>query len=256
MSLTLFDNAHWLFAQPVKPAPGTVLDFSGTRLEATFTSMFGGSAEPVVVVSSDAADGQGKVTFVPASGNVGPYFLFDVPVTARNWRASLAQTVYADVLRAPDPSKPDDKFVLGRVEAKIYPGTGSAGIANPSQFPVLYPTQPYGGLPLSAAMLIGPQGEPGAGGGLPPLPPDADTVNYTLGLVGGALAWVVAGNVAPTPDPGTTTGVLDFSDPANSGLLAAFLLAQPAAPATGAGVLDFSDPANSGLLPAFMLAAA
>lgn len=57
----------------------------------------------------------------------------------------------------------------------------------------------------------------------------------------------LAGTAAVDPEP-AEDGVLDFSDPANSGLLALFLdeMGWPA-PIDAPGSLDFSDPAQSGL---------
>lgn len=68
--------------------------------------------------------------------------------------------------------------------------------------------------------------------------------------IAAAVAAYLGGNpVTPVtpPTPGAT-GVLDFSDPANSGLLAALgIFGAPFVLGTGSA-LDFTDPANSGLV--------
>ncbi|MGI3902472.1 MAG: phage terminase large subunit family protein [Janthinobacterium lividum] len=105
----------------------------------------------------------------------------------------------------------------------------------------------------SITAVLSPQGLAGPSGDLPPAT-EADTlaglrddVVITPATLRAALAAYLAGNPVDPPIPGTP-GVLDFSDPANGGLLAALgILGAPFVP-SASFALDFSSPANSGLL--------
>lgn len=240
----VIDTADWRLAVPLK----TALDLTGSRLTAAMTRDFGGAP----AASVDSADGSITWTPDPATGLTSS-IVITVPKARRGtWLASQALTLIFDVHRTVEGSDADEH--LGRSSLYVMPASDSAFVAQRrgGANPIL--AAPYGSAVLLPALQTGPQGRPGLA--LPPFPDDAATVNYTLSLVDGALVWTVAGAVVTPPDPGAPVGVLDFSDPASSGLLTAFFLAQPAAPAIDAGALDFSDPNGSGLLPAFLLAAA
>ena len=179
----VIDTADWLLAIPVRAADGTSVDFSATPLSIDFRPINGG---PVVCSASTAV---GTLAFVAATTMpaVDAYFRLDLRVAARTWTVSAPTAVYGDLKRHPDPLDPAREEWLGRVALTVHPGSDSAGITAVASTPILLPVQPYDGRILAAPLLVGPQGAPGA---LPALPADAGTVDYTLGLVGGALAWV------------------------------------------------------------------
>ncbi|WP_407529454.1 hypothetical protein [Methylobacterium oryzisoli] len=179
----VIDTADWPLAIPVRAADGTSVDFSTTPLSIGFRPINGG---PVVTSASTAA---GTLAFVAATSTVDAYFRLDLRVAARTWTVSAPTAVYGDLKRHPDPQNPASEEWLGRVALTVHPGSDSAGIATAASTPVLLPVQPYDGRIIAAPLLVGPQGAPGA---LPALPVDVATVDYTLGLVGGELAWVVA----------------------------------------------------------------
>lgn len=216
MPTAVIDCADWHLAQPLQPSPGTTLDFSGTRVRIAFAETVGGPA----VASADTENG--TLAFVPASGGALPYFAITLPVAGRSWRVSAPKRVFGDLRREPDPLNPATIEWLGRIELEIHPGSDSSGIAAKALRPVLLPVQPYGGALALGALQIGPQGAPSPASGLPPLPVDAATRDYTLGLIGGALAWVPTGEATETP------GLLAFTSPTASSLLAAFPFGLPA----------------------------
>lgn len=183
MITVVTDTADWLLAQPLKPAPGTVLDFSGTPIRVAFSDVCGG---PPIVTASTEDD---TLRFVPASGAVLAHFVITLPVKRRTLRVSAPVRVLGDIERWPNPADRDQVEWLGRIHLEIHPGSASAGITRAGLSPVLLPVQPYGAPIAVDAMRIGPQGVPG---NLPPAPSDAATRTYTLALVAGVLAWRAA----------------------------------------------------------------
>lgn len=176
---SVIDSADWLLAVPI--AAGSDLDLSDTPLTVALTPTLGGS--PIATASSQ----NGTLTFVPASGEVGPYFAIDLRVKGRAWRIGRPTVVVGDIKRHPDPGDLDRTEWVGRVELMVHPGSDSSGIAANSFAPVLIPAQPYDARLLTNPVFLGPQGAPGTM--LPALPPDASTKTYRLSAVNGTLAW-------------------------------------------------------------------
>lgn len=119
---------------------------------AAVTAVQGGAP----VATADSNDG--SLVFVPASGSAPAYFTLDLPVAARTFRVKAVTAVAADILWHPDPNDPAPADWLGRVQFRVHPGSGSAGIALPAQAPVLIPAQPYEGRIATEPMVVGPQG--------------------------------------------------------------------------------------------------
>lgn len=206
MHTAVIDSADWLLAVPIKAAAGQGVDFSGTPLSVAFAPAFGG--EPVATAQSS----DGSLVFVPAAGSVPAHFTIDLPVTDRTWRTDAPVTVVGDILRTPQAGHTE---WLGRVAFVVHPGSASGSVARIGHGPVLLPAQPYDGRVSSAPLIVGPQGAPATGNGLPPLPPDAASKTYTLAAVSGVLAWVAAGSIGPDPTPGDLAPRLSLADPRN-----------------------------------------
>ena len=183
MTTTVTDTTDWLLAVPLEAAPGTVLDFAGTRVRIAFAQARGGPP----IATADTTDG--TLSFVPAANGVPAYFAIDLRVSARELRVAAPLYVFGDLEREPDPLHPERKEWLGRIALCVVPGTGSAAIAQAGLRPVLTPAQPYGGRVAADPLLAGPQGALGA---LPPAPADAASKTYTLALVNGTLSWRAA----------------------------------------------------------------
>ncbi|AWN43178.1 hypothetical protein DK389_25125 [Methylobacterium durans] len=181
MLSSVIDTADWLLAVPIATLPGQDLDLSDTLLTVALTPTLGGA--PIATASSEA----GTLTFVPATDDVPPYFAIDLRVADRTWRIGRPTVVLGDIKRHPDPGNLARTEWVGRVELKVHPGSDSTGLAGGGYAPVLIPAQPYENRLVTAPLMIGPQGAPGA---LPALPPDASTKTYTLAAVNGALTWV------------------------------------------------------------------
>lgn len=100
----LNDRADWRVTVTLANAEtGLPLDLTGSRLKATFRSLFGD--ELVAECSTDANDGSLKILLPASSGQVALVSL----ASARTWRCPVAnagridlpQTVVADLIRRP-----------------------------------------------------------------------------------------------------------------------------------------------------------
>ena len=259
MATTVIDTAGWQVVVPLKPA----LKLAGSRLTATLAPQFGGT-----VVDLDSAvlvpgyDGTHQIDWTAdANGLTDRLVLTATRAMRGSWLAAGPNglpglvTLFADVKRTVAGSGRDPEL-LTRASFAVVPGTDSPAVAAAAgSFQAVLSTQGFQTI-TATATAIGPQGP---GFPFPDFDPVADAgKTFGLRVVDGALVWVVL-NGSATPDPGggsgLAAGTLDFSDPANSGLLALFPFGLPVVTAqvSGTGVLDFSDPANSGLLALFPL---
>ena len=260
MATTVIDTAGWQVVVPLKPA----LDLTGSRLTATFADRFGGA-----VVALDSAvevpgyDGARQIGWAadPVTRLTDRLVLTFTRAMRGAWLATGPNglpglvTLFADVKRTVAGSARDPEL-LTRASFAVVPGTDLPAVAAAvGSFQAVLSTQGFQTI-TATATAVGPQGP---GFPFPDFDPVADAgKTFGLRVVDGVLVWVVLdGSVMPDPGGGSGagSGALDFSDPANSGLLALFPFGLPlvTAQVSGTGVLDFSDPANSGLLALFPL---
>ncbi|MGU3286443.1 hypothetical protein [Methylobacterium mesophilicum] len=279
--VTAADPGAWLDGEPwtftltfTDPDQTTPTDLTGSRLYVQFQAQ--GPAGLVAIQICDSAAGDGSL--VIPTGTDGQATFNAVP-EARTWTAPrygpglllLPALVFGDVYRQVGAGEP---VCLTRLTLRVLPTTGApTGTLTPPIPPTL------AALSLSAA-----SGAAGsafsatitgktAGSQVTARWSDgtlltvangiASSTSVPAGATSIALTEVLAGAVGSprvTTIPFTvtgggtvpTSGVVDFSNPANSGLLAALGIGLPASTPTPSpgSALDFSTQANSGLVAA------
>ena len=202
------DGTRWHLAVPCVAVDGSAIDFSNTRLTLAITRGNGGAP----IATLDTRDG--SLTFVTAAQ---AYVKIQSNPSQRTLTVSGPTAVFGDLHRYPDPSSDIDPEWLGRIEFLVHPSASSSGIATAQSGFALVPAQPYAPAIETSPLVIGPQGVPATGNGLPPLPPDAVSKTYSLAVVNGVLTWVAAGSIGPDPDPppGDLAPRLSLADPRN-----------------------------------------
>lgn len=175
MSVDVLDTADWDLVAPVLQLPGEAVNIDG-RLTLVLVAALGGPAR--VALTSDGPEPQLRFVADP----IMPYIAIKSSPATRTLRLTRgALDMGGDLYREVGDGT---RKWLARVELRVLMGSDSPEVAKAAGFPVLLPSDPYGGVSMLPLINVGPQGA-----GVPPAPALG---RYVLVAVDGVIGWAAA----------------------------------------------------------------